>query len=118
VSERSHDDKVAELLTQTNPPPGGDLTSVLGRLYKVSEELKQITADVTVHGVAVGRDAVRLIGEYGLAWDRLAEEVRRAAEQGGLIDARELLDIMQQLHDRFGLKTRPPKGHERDGASS
>jgi hypothetical protein len=53
------DDPTEALLAQINPPPGGDLTSILGRLNDVTEQLKQITTDVSVHGVAVGRDAVR-----------------------------------------------------------
>jgi transcriptional regulator with XRE-family HTH domain len=103
-------DPLAEaVLAQINPPPGTDLASVLGRLNDVSEQIQQITADVTIHGVAVGRVAVRLIGEYSTAWCLLVESVQRAAEQGGLIDARQMLDVMQKLHDRFEMQTRPPK---------
>jgi hypothetical protein len=100
--------------TDSTAPRGGDLASILGRLNEVSEQLQQITADVTVHGVATGRDAIRVIGEYGLAWSQLADGIRRAAEQGGLVDPRQLLDVMQELHDRYGLQTRPPKDHPED----
>ena len=91
-----------------------DLASILGRLNEVTEQLAGITADVTVHGVAAGRDAVRMIGEYGMAWSKLIDGVQRAAEQGGLIDPRQLLDVMQELHDKFGLQGRPPKGNPED----
>jgi DNA-binding transcriptional regulator YhcF (GntR family) len=93
---------------------GADLASILGRLNEVSEQLQRITTDVSVHGVATGRDAIRMIGEYGLAWSQLANGVRRAAVQGGLVDPRQLLDVMQELHDRYGLQTRPPKDHPED----
>jgi hypothetical protein len=100
--------------TDSTAPRGGDLASILGQLNEVSEQLQQITADVTVHGVATGRDAIRMIGEYGLAWSQLVDGVRRAAEQGGLIDAGQLLGVMQELHDKFGLQTRPPKNRRED----
>ncbi|HEY4418580.1 MAG TPA: hypothetical protein VGN22_03630 [Pseudonocardia sp.] len=95
--------------TDSTAPRGGDLASILDRLDDVSEQLQQITADVTVHGMATSRDAIRVIGKYGLAWSQLADGVRRAAAQGGLIDPQQLLDVMQELHDKFGLQTRPPK---------
>lgn len=97
------------LLAQINPPPDTDLASVIGRLNDVSEQLQQITADVIAHGAPIGRVAVGLIGNYSMAWGRLADGVRHVAELDGLINARQLLDAMQELHDKFELQTRPPK---------
>ena len=105
-------ENLAALIGSTdNPTPSTDLASILSRLNEVTEQLAGITADVTVHGVVGGRDAIRMIGEYGMAWNKLVEGVQRAATQGGLIDAQQLLGVMQELHDRFGLQTRPPKGN-------
>lgn len=104
-------DRLTETLrAQLDPPPGTDLAAIIGRLADVSGQIQQIAADVMAHGVAIGQDAVSLIGSYALAWFQLADGVRRAAEQDGLIDAWQLLDVMQELNDRFGLGARPLNG--------